>query len=244
MAINLSPVRWAASLGAVVAVGSAVLVPGLAGAQTPPRGTSEPAVAIRCGVDGPRTGVRPPDGAVAYSSAVFATTNEDFAAELARALGMSAAQVERAIAASQPDVPTGGGVATTVTVAAVTTDPDVLEVVAKDLGVTVDELEAAVEAAMPDVPECDSGSARGERPLVLISGNAGTFDAIAEELGNGITGEEVESAFEAAGPTIPRDAVAARPAVMFDVEALAEALGITVEELEEAMQSIMPRPRR
>jgi hypothetical protein len=244
MAINLSPVRWAASLGAAVAVGSAVLVPGLAGAQTPPRGTTEPTAAIRCGVEGPGTGVRPPDGAIAFSSAVFATRNEDLAAELARALGMSTAQVERAIAASQPDVPSGGGLATTVNVAVVTTDPDVLEVVAEELGVSVDELEAAVEAAMPDVPECETGTAAAGRPLVFISGSADIFDAIAEELGGSITGDDVRSAFEASGPTVPRGGVAARPAVMFDVDAMAEALGITVEELQEAMESIMPLPRR
>ncbi|MGD9893389.1 MAG: hypothetical protein AB7R89_32775 [Dehalococcoidia bacterium] len=244
MAINLSPARWAAGLGVAVAVGSAVLVPALAGAQTPPSGSNTTVVTVRCGVDGPRTTARPSDGAVAFGPAVFATTNQDFAAELARALGMSTEQVERAIAASQPDATPMRERDRAFSVTAVSTDADVLDAVAEELGVSVATLTAAVEAAMPDVPECETDSTEAARPAVFIGGDAEMFDAIAEELGNGITGDEVRSAFESAGPPAPRGGVAASPAVKFDVEALAEALGITVEELEEAMETIFDLPRR
>jgi hypothetical protein len=249
MAIRKSPVHWAAGLGAVVAIGGAALVPGLAGAQTPPRGTPEPAVTVRCIDNGPATSTRPAngarsqDGTIGYSTAVFATTNEDFAADLAHELGMSATQVERAIASSQPRIPPAGAERPNVSVVAVTNDANVLDAVAKDLGVSVATLEAAVEAAMPDVPECEAGSAAADGPLVFVSGDNGTFAAIAEELGNGITGDEVRAAFEAAMPRLA-PAGAAQPAVMFDVDALAGALGITVERLEEAMESIRPMSRR
>jgi hypothetical protein len=250
MAIRISPVHWAAGLGAVVAIGGAALVPGLAGAQTPPRGTPEPAVTIRCVGDGPATsarpatGARPADGSITYSAAVFATTNENFAAELARALGMTAAQVERAIAASQPTMPPAGAVRTTFSAVAVTNEPGVLEAVAKELGVSVDTLAAAVEAAMPDVPECETEPAGAERPLVFVGGDAGTFEAIAQALGNNITGDRVRAAFEAAMPRLAAAGGVAQPAVKFDVEALAKALGISTERLQAAMESILPQSRR
>lgn len=250
MAIRISPVHWAASLGAVVAIGGAALVPGMAGAQTPPRGTTGPAVTVRCIGDGPAagvrttTGTRPPDGVAGYSAAVFGTTNENFAAELARALGISTAQVERAIATSQPTIPPAVAERPTIRVIAVTNERDVLEAVAKQLGVSVDRLEAAVEAAMPDVPQCETEPAGAERPLVFVGEDAGTFEAIARALGNGITGDRVRAAFETAMPRPAPTGVAAQPAVMFDVEALARALGITVERLQEAMESIVLVPRR
>lgn len=267
MAISVSPVRWAAGLGVAVAVGSAVLLPGLAGAQPrPPRVPDSAAVpVVRCGGEGVEAGARPidapaegaqavvtttarpSDAAVGLAQAVFATTKEDFAADLARALGMSTAEVERAIAASQPTAPAIDDEAITIHAVAVTNDPDVLEAVAEQLDVTVEDLAAAVEAT---IPGCPSGPDKNNDPgifsIVSIGrdGSNDMFEVIAEELGDGITADEVRDAFEAAQPASSRTAVAARPAVMFDVNALADALGITVEELEEAMESIMPRPQR
>jgi hypothetical protein len=189
------------------------------------------------------TTARPIDAPVGLAQAVFATTKEDFAADLARALGMSTAEVERAIEASQPETQARGEDTFTVSAAVVTNDPDVLKAVAEQLDVTVDDLEAALKAAIPDCP--DTPEEHGDLAVISIGVRSDDiFAVIAEALGDGITADEVQDAFEAAQPASSRTAVAARPAVMFDVAALADALGITVEELEEAMESIMPRPQR
>jgi hypothetical protein len=249
MAISISPVRWAAGLGVAVAVGGAALVPGLAGAQTPPRDSAARAGAVQCVIGEAPANARPiagvatlrPGGDTVATEAIFATTDEDLAANLAEALGVSVSEVERAIEAVQADAPEFSTVAFPADVVAVTNDPDVLAAVAEELGVTVDDLEAAVEATTG----CPSSDDPGERPHEVRLEEGDLFEAIAEELGDGVTGDEVRSAFESAQPEgVHPELVAARPAVVFDLDALAEELGISVEELQEALESIVSRSRR
>ncbi|MGH2599642.1 MAG: hypothetical protein ACRDJ9_09660 [Dehalococcoidia bacterium] len=205
--------------------------------------------AIQCVIGEVPANARPIDGtitirpidAAASAPAVFATTNENLAADLAEALGLSTAEVERAIEAAQSEAPELPEEVFTAGVVAVTNDPEVLSEVADELSVTVDDLEAAVEATTG----CPSSDDPGDGPAEVRIEAGDLFEAIAEELGDGITGDALRSAFEAAQPegTQPH-IVPARPATMFDLEALAEELGISVEELQEALESIVPRPQR
>jgi hypothetical protein len=237
------------ALGATALVGA--LSPLLVSAQTPP--ANQPGVACAVRVEGP-AGVAGP--------------KDDFAAQLAKALGKTQAEVEQALAqvraqfAVERENRPGGG-----EMMIMLPDATALAPAAAQLGVTPEELAAAMRAALPAPPPgapgfgiaSASAPAPGTAPANVTAppcppepGQPGggavrveppkpeaLFQAIADHLGRGITAAQVRAALESLRPSGDTVTVRVLPNDRF-LEALAQALGVTVDQLKAALQSIVP----
>jgi hypothetical protein len=167
-----------------------------------------------------------------------------FAQQLAQALGKPESAVESALVQLQQRLPKppAGAQAQTVRVGP---DPAVLAAVATQLGVTLQELADAMTAAGPPLPGCPSSPGQGGAVAVKVDATQ-LFDRIAQQLGHGLTGTQVQAAFERVKST---------GAVTFHAQAgasvsfapsgpddplatLATALEVTTDQLKAALQAI------
>ena len=218
---------FAFAAGAALALGGMMLLPGSAAAQTPTGVQPAPVPAVA-------PTVCPPPGAMAV--AAVAITRAEFAAQLAKALGKTQAEVERALGQVEGEL-SPPEVIGMVGVAVPAGDDGLLDAVAARLGVTVEELKAAMQAA---APPCPSGPPQPGAPVDVFVTPTALFEALAQTLGRGITAAQVQAAFEAeAPPANVQLAVRANPEQ--HLEALARALGVTVEQLKAALRSIAPQ---
>jgi hypothetical protein len=167
-----------------------------------------------------------------------------FAQQLAQALGKPESDVEQALAQFQQSLPKppAGAPAQSVRVGP---DPTTLAAVAAQLGVTPQELADAMTAVGPPLPACPPSPGQGGAVTVKIDATQ-LFERIAQQLGHGLTGAQVQAAFERVKPT---GAVAyhaqAGASVAFapggpddPLATLATALGVTPDQLKAALQSI------
>ena len=224
--------RAAGLIGGVVLAGS-VLATGVAAAQTPPAASTEAAEQVQpaqaCRLD-------------PMSSAEIARMRSEFAAKLARALGMSATDVERALEQVEGQRPPLAA-DQVMTFEARPIDASHLAPAAARLGVTSEELANALHAAAPEAVECAVASAAGGAGIVLRAElPVEHFEAVARQLGRGITGAQVQEAMES---LLPPGGVEPGTGVIRlqpdeHVQALARALGVSAERLIAALESIAP----
>lgn len=232
--------RWVVGVGVAAAVGGAALIPLVAGAQPPPGTTTYPNAHVLVGCPLPSSAaVTRVDTGGAVAGVRLGT--DSFAADLARALGKTQEEVERALERVEQEMPPEDQVV----VVGVIVSPDApttLQPVAQRLGVSVDELTAAMKSAGPP---CPTDGPSGAPTMATRFEPEKLFDAIAAELGRGITGDQVRAAFDALQPPAGSvQTIAFNPAAVINLEALAEALGVTLDELRAALESIAPRPLR
>ncbi len=167
---------------------------------------------------------------------------QQFAQQLAQALGKPEAEVEQALTAFQADLPKplpGGPQA-----GVMGPDPATLAPIAAKLGVTAQALAAAMTAAAPQLPACPPAGVSGQVKVKVDA--AQMFAQVAQQLGNGITGEQVQAAFQSSGPiTVSASRTQSGAAVGFapgglndPLAKLAAALNVTPEQLKAALQTI------
>ena len=219
----------AAVAGAALILGGAALVPGGARAQTPEVQPAPVPMHLPFACPAPEAGAVP--GVL--------ITRAEFAAQLAKALGKTQAEVERALDQVEGELP-APEVIGTVGVVMPVADDGVLSAVAARLGVTSQELMEAMRAA---APPCPAGQPQAGAPVEVLVTPAALFESIAQKLGRGFTAAQVQAAFEASrpsgGPASVQIAFRANPEQ--HLEALARALGVTVEQLRAALGTIAPR---
>ena len=238
--------RLTAVAGALTLAGGALFT-GVAAAQTPSGGGDQIPPLPPSGA--PFTIALPADGGCilpaaqavqAVPASRIAANRDEFAVKLAQALGKPVAEVQRALAETEPPMIARGEIRQ---VFFFFGDEAALAPAASQLGVTPAELKAALEEGGRTL--CDNPPPRPAENAPVGPPTA-LFEAVAEVLGRGITAAGVQAALEAnrpsAPPNVTRIAIEATP-LNGHLQSLAGALGVTVEELDAALRSIAPGPR-
>jgi hypothetical protein len=171
--------------------------------------------------------------------------DQRFAQQLAQALGKPEVEVEQALTRFQQSLPKPALPSGSLQTHVVAPDPTTLAPVAAKLGVTPQELAGAMAAAAPPLPECPTAGQPG--PVTVKLDPTQLFAQIAQHLGHGITGEQVQAAFESARPRLATSFRMQSGAVTTGfgpggnddpLTTLATALDVTPEQLKTALQSI------
>ncbi len=197
------------------------------------------------------------------SAAQIQAAQQQYAQRLAQALGKPEQEVEQALQQVPPPTiglkgtqisigyvhvqaggtPTAGAVATTGTlVVGFGGDPSILAPAAAKLGVTPQRLADAFKAAGDQLKpaEAPSCSRPVENAVIVTQGGDGDlFAAVAQQLGNGITAEQVRDAMQLVQPPAPPAPDGQLKAKMDQyVQSLAAALHVSVDQLQAAMQAV------
>ena len=210
---------------AMLLLGVRALAPSIATAQTPP------ATDAACPAP-------PSPDQIQQLQAQDQQAQTQFAQDLAQALGLPLATVQQALNAPAADAPLQ------MQVPLPNPPPDPIAAAAAQLGVTADQLKAAVQAADKTLPFA-AQTADGSSCLTVSGPPAGGanvdttafYSAVAQSLGQNLTGQQVESAFVSTLPT-PPDPAQIQSVLQQRLGDLATALGVSTDALTAAFKSM------